>query len=104
MFRDPDVFRELSRLHENLVMVPVDKAFNSYTFVCKRHYVNILVEELVLHSLPGNPSYNLTDFSVSEVLDIHNSVLTSFGLKTDIEKLDLPYIYWILKMQKKKSI
>ena len=37
IFRDPDVVRELSRLHENFVIVPADKASNNYTFVCKRH-------------------------------------------------------------------
>ena len=66
---------ELSRLHENFVIVPADKASNNYTFVCKRYYVDILIEELGLHLLPGNPTYNLTNFSASEVLDNHKSVL-----------------------------
>ena len=101
IFSDPDVVRELSRLHENFVIVPVDKASNNYTFVCKRHYVSILSEELGLNSLPGNPTYNLTDLSASEVLDNHKSVLTSFGIETSDDELDLPYIYWIPKMQKK---
>ena len=95
IFRDPDVVRELSRLHENFVIVPADKASNNYTFVCKRHYVDILIEELGLHSLPGNPTYNLTDFSASEVLDNHKSVLTSFGIQSNSEELDLPY-RWLL--------
>ena len=90
---------ELSRLHENFVIVPADKASNNYTFVCKRYYVDILIEDLGLHSLPGNPTYNLTDFSASEVLDNHKSVLTSFGIQTTDPELDLPYIYWIPKMQ-----
>ena len=77
-FSDPDVVTELSRLHENFVIVPADKASNNYTFVCKRYYVDILIEDLGLHLLPGNPTYNLTDFSASEVLDNHKSVLTSF--------------------------
>ena len=71
IFGDPDVATELSRLHENFVIVPADKASNNYTFVCKRYYVDILIEELGLHLLPGNPTYNLTDFSASEVLDNH---------------------------------
>ena len=62
IFRDPDVSHELSRLHENFVIVPADKASNNYTFVCKKHYVDILIKELGLNSLPGNPTYNLTDF------------------------------------------
>ena len=51
IFSDPDVVREQSRLHENFVIVPADKASNNYTFVCKRHYVSILSEELGLNSL-----------------------------------------------------
>ena len=73
IFSDPDVVRKLSRLHDNFVIVPADKASNNYTFVCKRHYVSILSEELGLNSLPGNPTYKLTDLSASEVLDNHKS-------------------------------
>ena len=100
IFNDPDVVRELCRLHEKFVIVPADKASNNYTFVCKRHYVRILSEELGLNSLPENLTYNLTDFSASEVLDNHKSVLTSFGIETSDDELDLPYIYWIPKMHK----
>ena len=71
-----------------------------YNFVCKRHYVSILSEELGPNSLSGNPTYNLTDLSASEVLDNHKSVLTSFGIETSDDELDLPYIYWIPKMHK----
>ena len=62
------------------MIVPVDKASSNYTFVCKKYYVRILIEELALNSLPGNPTYNLTDFTASEVLDKHKSVLTSFRI------------------------
>ena len=92
---ESDVVTQLSRLH---VIVPADKASNNYTFVCKRYYVDILIEELGLHLLPGNPTYNLTDASASEVLDNHKSVLASFEIQTTDEELDLPYIYWIPKM------
>ena len=34
------------------------------------------------------------------VLDNHKSVLTTFGIQTADEELDLPYIYWIPKMHK----
>ena len=66
-----DVVTELSRLNENFVIVPADKASNNYTFVCKRYYIDILIEELGLYLLPGDPTYNLTDFSASVVLDNH---------------------------------
>ena len=51
-------------------------------------------------SLPGNPTYNLTDFSTSEVLDNHISVFFSFWIQTNNVDLDLPYIYWIPQIKK----
>ena len=78
IFCDPEVVRELSRLHENFVIVPADTASNNYACVCRKYYASILIEELGLNSLPGNPTYNLLDFSASEVLDNHKYVLTSF--------------------------
>ena len=71
--------------------------------VHKKHYVDILIEELGFHSLPTNPTYNLKDFSASEVLDNHKSVLTAFGIQTNNEELDLPYIYWNPKMHRSPS-
>ena len=68
------------------------------------NYVSILIEELGLNSLPGNPTYNLTDFSASDVLDNHTSVLTSIGLDPKEYELDLQYIYWIRKMLHRASI
>ena len=79
------------------VIVPVDKTPNNFTFVIKRH----LIEELVLHSLSGNPTYNLTGFTASEVFDNNKSVLTSFGIQASNKELDLRYIYWIPKMHTK---
>ena len=48
IFSYPDVVIELSRLNENFVIVPADKASNNNTFVCKRHYVSISAEKLWL--------------------------------------------------------
>ena len=44
IFSDPDIVTEFSRLHENFVIVPADKASDNYTFVCKRHYISIWTE------------------------------------------------------------
>ena len=62
--------------------------------------LSLLLVIWIMSVVPGNPTYNLTDFSASEVLDNHKSVLTSFGIQSNSEELDLPYIYWIPKMHK----
>ena len=43
---------------------------------------------------------SLQIFSASEVFDNHKSVLTTIGIQTADGELELPYIYWILKMHK----
>ena len=62
IFRDPVVDRELCRLLENFVLAPTESASTYYTIVCKEHYVDILIEELGLYSLTGNPTCNHTYF------------------------------------------
>ena len=75
-----------------------DKASNNYTFVCKKHYVNILIEELGLNSLSWNPTYNLTDFLHQKCWTNRSSL--PLGIQKNNEELDLPYIYWIPKVHK----
>ena len=46
-----------TRLNEKFVKAPADKASKDYTFVCKRYYVSILIEELGFNSITMNPTY-----------------------------------------------
>ena len=75
---------------------------NTWSGKCVIFYLCVYIHSLNAPyiSCVGYPTYNLTDFSASEVLDNHKSVLTSFGIQTTDEELDLPYIYWIPKMHK----
>ena len=59
--------------------------------------------EYLMHtstSLPRNLTYNLKSFSASEMLDNHQSILTSFGIEPSADELDSKYIYCIPKMYK----
>ena len=94
IFSDPDVVTELSRLHENFVIVPADKASNNYTFVCKRYYVDILIEE-TWTSFPSWKPY-IQSYRFFCIRGFRLPV----GIQTTDEELDLPYIYWIPKMHK----
>ena len=49
----------------------------------------ILAEELGLYSLPGNPTYHLTDFSASKLLDNQTAVITSFRIGTKRFAIDI---------------
>ena len=55
---------------------------------------------IALHRLFGNPAYTPTTLTKEEILDNHKSVLCSFGISIKDEELDLPSLYWILKLHK----
>jgi hypothetical protein len=59
-----------------------------------------LIKELGIDTLVGNPTYTPTTLTKEEILDNHRSVLYYFGISTVDEELDLPALYWILKLHK----
>jgi hypothetical protein len=94
IFKDPNVAKHLSLLHDKYVIVSADKAPNNIVLVCKSHYIDCLIKELGIDNSLGKP-YIYPD----DILDNHRSVLCSFGISTkDKKKLDLPSRYWIPKL------
>jgi hypothetical protein len=59
-----------------------------------------LIKELGIDTLVGNPTYTPTTLTKEETLDKYRSVLYYFGISTIDEELDLPALYWILKLHK----
>ena len=80
IFSDPDVVRELSRLHGNFVIVPADKASNNYTYCAP------LLADIFLYSYKADfiqsllstgkkhleYRFNLTYWYINNVLSINN--------------------------------
>ena len=100
IFKDPNVAKHLSLLHDKYVIVSADKASNNIVCVCKSHYIDCLIKELGIDNSLGNPTYTPTTLTKKEILDNHQSVLCSFGISTKDEELDLPSLYWIPKFHK----
>ena len=46
VFKDSDVAKTLSTLHDKYVVVLVDKAQNNVIFFCKSHYIQCLLSEV----------------------------------------------------------
>ena len=55
-FKDPNVAKHLSLLHDKYVIVSPDKAPNNIIAVCKSHYVDCLIKELGIDNSLGNPT------------------------------------------------
>jgi hypothetical protein len=67
-------------------------------FVCKSHYIDCLIKELVIDNSLGKPTFTPTTITKEEIMDNHRFVLCSFGISTKDEELDLPSLYWIPKL------
>jgi hypothetical protein len=78
IFKDPNVAKHLSLLHDKYVIVSADKATNDIVFVCKSHYIDCLIHELGIDNLLGNPTYTPTTLTKEEILDNHRSVCFLF--------------------------
>jgi hypothetical protein len=99
----------LKQLQTHFVFVPVDKAANNISIICRSHYIRILCKELS----DVNGAYrSITSRSVEDVLADHTSRLSSQylisqstinQLKKDASLGDtasLPYLYWTPKLHK----
>ena len=69
-------------------------------FVCKSHYIDCLIKELVIDNSLGKPTFTPTTLTKEEIMDNHRFVLCSFGISTKDEELDLPSLYRIPKLHK----
>ena len=78
-FKDPNVAKHLSLLHDKYVIVFADKAPNNNVCVCKSHYIDYLIKELGIDTLVGNPTYTPTTHTKEEILDNHRSVFCSLN-------------------------
>ena len=97
IFKDPNVAKHLSLLHDKYVIVSADKAPINIVSACKSHYIDCVITELGIHNSLGNPTYTPTTLTKEENLDNHRSVLCSFGISTKDGESDLPSLYWIPK-------
>jgi hypothetical protein len=78
VFKNTEVVNELRRLHDNIVLVPADKASNNIVFVCKKYYYECLLNELGFTSTSGNATYTRTNLTKDEILQNHLSFLKYF--------------------------
>ena len=92
ILQDDEVQSALSILHDKFVIVPIDKATNNVAVICKRFYVQKLLNEV---GIPGDsPStYKLSDRSPSDVIDNNATLCEKFGLSLEERQKSLPFMF-----------
>ena len=102
ILNDPDVKDTLRRLHDDLVLVPADKAANNVIVVCKKYYIETLIKELGINTtnISPNSTYIPSTDSFDEILKSHCKFIESVKLEMSEEDKNLPYLYWTPKLHK----
>ncbi len=84
----------------NLSMVPADKASNNIIIVCKKYYIQILIDELGVVSGNASKTYVYENTSLDIIVKLHSEKMTQLWVEVSEKQQDLPKLYWIPKMYK----
>ena len=97
VLQDEDVLASLSELHSRFVVVPIDKAANNVALICKRFYIQKLLDEV---GVPGNASstYELSQKDPNDIINNNSLLCEKFGLSLEERMQTLPFMYWMPKM------
>ena len=100
VFKDPDVTKLLSTIHDKCFVVPADNAQNNIFFACKMYNIQSFFCEVDVENNSMNKTYTATALSKEEIVENHKSVQFSFGLRAKDDDCDLPSMYWIPELYK----
>jgi len=94
VLNDAENMKDLQVIQDRFVIVPVDKASNNVSFVCKSYYKHVLEEEIMNSGnfIPSNSTENIIISKFSDLLSSHNIKETFSNV--------LPFLYWIPKFHK----
>ena len=94
--KDVAVLKELSELHNQFVLVPVDKASKNVAIICKSFYLQIIHKELQSENIYKH----LPLTNEEEIIQSHLSFTNQFNCINIKNFNQLPVIYMIPKFHK----
>ena len=97
VLNDKKHLKYLKEFHKQFVLVPADKASNNIIVVCKKFYVDVVLQEL------GNSSgsaYQQSFCVETEIISDHLAHLKLDKIEVPDEMHKLPTFYWLPKMHK----
>ena len=80
-------------------MTPIDKASSNVSVICKRYYVEVVLNEIGILG-DGSDTYERANRSKEEIIDDNRIYSERLGYKLSEKEKDLPTMYWIPKMHK----
>ena len=95
--KDENVVQYLQDLHNRYVIVPIDKAANNISIICKRFYVLRLLKEVGAIG-DVDPTYEISNTNPVDLINEDVMLCERFGLKIEEGQKTLPIMYWTPKM------
>ena len=100
-----DIKYELKRLQEQFIITSVDKASNNFVFICKKFYVQTLLNELgfdfTTMQCRGNETYSRCPYNESYYdKSICDHISSKFTITVNDKNQCLPRIFWNPKLHK----
>ena len=100
VLKNPKHVEYLEKLHKCFVLVPADKAGGNVIVVCKKYYLEVILNELTA-APDGSCTYVVTDSLGVDIVRKHVDDIVrgmQIPIKPEMEKL--PSFYWLPKLHK----
>ena len=94
VLKDPDCLKELKKLKEQFVLVPIDKAANNIGFICKKYFLEVLLQET------KSNTYVLHQDSAESIINAVAKKCLDIGIPVKGDNKTLPQIHATIKMHK----
>ena len=91
---DAHNIQDLKDIQYRFVIVPVDKASNNVSFVCKSFYKHILKEEIMKWD-----NFAPSNYTEKGIISKYTHLLSSYNIKDTFSNF-IPFLYWIPKFHK----
>ena len=85
----------LKRLCEHFIFIPIDKASNNVSIICKHYYIKALHGDL-----PSSGNFEIIQESKDNLLNSCKTTMQRYKLDIDDDCIKLPKFYWTPKMYK----
>ena len=96
VLRDRECLKELDRLQDKFVLVPIDKAANNIGFICKKYYLEIIKKEVSSDTYVTLPQEDTERSVMRDIIEDCNHV----GISVHKDFKNLPSIHATIKMHK----
>ena len=88
----------LRDFHKHYVLVPADKASNNIIVVCKKYYVEVVLNEF--SDVGQSTTYITCDHSPNHIVRTHISDMKRWNINIPLDMEELPSVYWLPKLHK----